>query len=180
MSTYHFDLNQQSLLRKALAEGGQHRCRLDRPGSSIRPSLYVELTDTSAEVEVEIGGTSNTITLPRYDGANLQALAEFVEGIANGTNDSAAPIAPAPVERREAEPPKLSTADQETIQRLVLRGGVQQLECGVHVLVHRESVSRGDDPVLAIAVSDCYSLKAETTAFYMPPALTALVLQLAA
>lgn len=180
MSTYRFDMSQQALLRLALAEGGEHRCRLDRPGSSIRPSLHVDLTDTSVEVEVEMGGTSNTITLPRYDGANLQALAEFVEGIANGTNDSAAPVVPARVQRREAEPLQLSQADQETIQRLVTRGGVEQLQCGVHVAVHRAQHGKASDPVLAIAALDCTSAKTESTALHMPASLTALVLHLAA
>ncbi|MDT3720327.1 hypothetical protein [Pseudomonas oryzihabitans] len=180
MSTYRLDLNQQVLLRQALTEGGQYRCRLDRPGSSIRPYVNVELTDTSVDVDVEMGGSCNRITLPRHDSANLQALAEFVEGIANGTNDSAAPVVPARVQRREVERPQLSQADQDAIQRLVQRGGVEQLQCGVHVAVHREQYGMDSDWVLAIAALDCTSAKAVATAQHMPPALTALVLKLAA
>lgn len=180
MSSYRFDMSQQALLRLALAEGGEHRCRLDRPGSSIRPSLYVDLTDTTVEVQVEMGGTCNSVKLPRYDSANLQALAEFVEGIANGTNDSAAPIVPSRAQRGEAEPPQVSQADQETIRRLVTHGGVEQLQCGVHVAVHRAQHGKASDPVLAIAALDCTSAKAESNALHMPASLTALVLHLVA
>lgn len=180
MSGYRFDLHQQDLLRHAIAQGGQFRARMDRAGSSIRPYINVDLTDTSVEVEVEMGGTCNTITLPRYDGANLQALAEFVEGIANGTNDSAAPVVPVRVRRREAEPTQLSPADQDAIQRLVVRGGVEQLQCGVHVAVHRAQHGKASDPVLAIAALDCTSAKAESNAMHMPASLTALVLHLVA
>lgn len=180
MSGYRFDLHQQDLLRHAIAQGGQFRARMDRAGSSIRPYINVDLTDTSVEVEVEMGGTCNTITLPRYDGANLQALAEFVEGIANGTNDSAAPVVPVRVSRREAPTRQLSAADSQAINDLITRCGVVQLECGIHVVIHREKHGKPNDQVLAIAATECTSAKVWDTALHMPASLTALVLQMAA
>ncbi|WP_312374956.1 hypothetical protein [Pseudomonas oryzihabitans] len=152
MSGYRFDLHQQDLLRHAIAQGGQFRARMDRAGSSIRPYINVDLTDTSIEVEVEMGGTCNTITLPRYDGANVQALAEFVEGIANGTNDSAAPVVPARAARREPAPRRISDADIVTIARLADAGGFGTLECGVQVAMHRPGKHRDDRKTSAIAV----------------------------
>lgn len=152
MSGYRFDLHQQDLLRHAIAQGGQFRARMDRTGSSIRPYINVDLTDTSIEVEVEMGGTCNSITLPRYDGANVQALAEFVEGIANGTNDSAAPVVPARAARREPAPRRISDADIVTIARLADAGGFGTLECGVQVAMHRPAHQREDRRTSAIAV----------------------------
>ena len=77
-----------------LQVGGAAVCPLQRPEQTIHASFEVELTDTTALINVDLGGHTGELTLKRSDRANHLHLRDFIQDIANGRIESAQPAPP--------------------------------------------------------------------------------------
>ncbi|MGA3798360.1 hypothetical protein ACPCYX_11395 [Pseudomonas fluorescens] len=94
MNSYLIPLEKQELLHHMLQVGGVAVCPLQRPEQIIHASFEVELTDTSAVINVDLGGHTGELTLKRSDRANHLHLRDFIQDIANGRIESAQPAPP--------------------------------------------------------------------------------------
>ena len=94
MNTYTIPLAKQELLHHMLQVGGAAVCPLQRPEQTIHAKFEVELTDTSAVINVDLGGHTGELTLKRADRANHLHLRDFIQDIANGRIESAEPTPP--------------------------------------------------------------------------------------
>jgi hypothetical protein len=94
MNSYLIPLAKQDLLHHMLQVGGAAVCPLQRPEQTIHASFEVELTDTSAVINVDLGGHTGELTLKRSDRANHLHLRDFIQDIANGRIESAQPAPP--------------------------------------------------------------------------------------
>lgn len=70
MNSYLIPLAKQELLHHMLQVGGAAVCPLQRPEQTIHASFEVELTDTTALINVDLGGHTGELTLKRSDRAN--------------------------------------------------------------------------------------------------------------
>ena len=94
MNSYLIPLAKQELLHHMLQVGGSAVCPLHRPEQTIHASFEVELTDCSAVISVDFGDHTGELTLKRSDRANHLHLRDFIQDIANGRIESAAPTPP--------------------------------------------------------------------------------------
>ncbi|OYQ00837.1 hypothetical protein [Pseudomonas mandelii] len=94
MNSYLIPLAKQELLHHMLQVGGAAVCPLQRPEQTVHANLEVELTDTSAVINVDLGGHTGELTLKRSDRANHLHLRDFIQDIANGRIESAQPAPP--------------------------------------------------------------------------------------
>lgn len=94
MNSYLIPLAKQELLHQMLQVGGAAVCPLQRPEQTIHASFEVELTDTTAVINVDLGGHTGELTLKRSDRANHLHLRDFIQDIANGRIESAQPASP--------------------------------------------------------------------------------------
>lgn len=94
MSNYLIPLAKQELLHHMLQVGGAAICPLQRPEQTVHARFEVELTDTAAVVNVDLGGLTGELTLKRSDRANHLHLRDFIQDIANGSIESAQPAPP--------------------------------------------------------------------------------------
>lgn len=94
MNSYLIPLAKQELLHHLLQVGGTAVCPLQRPEQTIHASFEVELTDDNAVISVDFGGHTGELTLKRSDRANHLHLRDFIQDIANGRIESAAPAPP--------------------------------------------------------------------------------------
>lgn len=94
MNSYLIPLAKQELLHHMLQVGGTAVCPLQRPEQTIHASFEVELTDTTALINVDLGGHTGELTLKRSDRANHLHLRDFIQDIANGRIESAQPAPP--------------------------------------------------------------------------------------
>lgn len=94
MNSYLIPLAKQELLHHMLQVGGAAVCPLQRPEQTIHASFEVELTDTTALINVDLGGHTGELTLKRSDRANHLHLRDFIQDIANGRIESARPAPP--------------------------------------------------------------------------------------
>jgi hypothetical protein len=94
MNSYLIPLAKQELLHHMLQVGGAAVCPLQRPEQTVHASFEVELTDTSAVINVDLGGHTGELTLKRSDRANHLHLRDFIQDIANGRIESAQPAPP--------------------------------------------------------------------------------------
>ena len=94
MNSYLIPLAKQELLHHMLQVGGAAVCPLQRPEQTIHASFEVELTDTTALINVDLGGHTGELTLKRSDRANHLHLRDFIQDIANGRIESAQPAPP--------------------------------------------------------------------------------------
>ena len=99
MNSYLIPLAKQELLHHMLQVGGAAVCPLQRPEQTIHAKFEVELTATTAVVNVDLGGHTGELTLKRADRANHLHLREFIQDIANGRIESAQPAPPEQVGR---------------------------------------------------------------------------------
>lgn len=134
MSGYAIHLAKQELLNHMLQVGGKAAVHLHRPEQVIQAAFEVELSETQARCTVELGGHTGEITLRRSDRANHLHLRDFIQDIANGRLESAAPApaaATVQVPRRE-----LSAEDESSLRYICRHGGNRTLACEVLVSVH--------------------------------------------
>lgn len=94
MNSYLIPLAKQELLHHMLQVGGTAVCPLHRPEQTIHASFEVELTDGRAIISVDFGDHTGELTLKRSDRANHLHLRDFIQDIANGRIESAAPTPP--------------------------------------------------------------------------------------
>jgi hypothetical protein len=94
MNSYQIPLAKQELLHHMLQVGGAAVCPLQRPEQTIHASFEVELTDTTALINVDLCGHTGELTLKRSDRANHLHLRDFIQDIANGRIESAQPAPP--------------------------------------------------------------------------------------
>jgi hypothetical protein len=94
MNSYLIPLEKQELLHHMLQVGGAAVCPLQRPEQTIHAKFEVELTQTTAVINVDMGGHTGELTLKRADRANHLHLREFIQDIANGRIESAQPAPP--------------------------------------------------------------------------------------
>lgn len=113
MSGYLIPLGKQELLHQMLQVGGAAVCPLQRPEQTIHASFEVELTDHSAVISVDLGGHSGELTLKRSDRANHLHLRDFIQDIANGRIESAAPAPAAALDKRMIEPEKIESTSPQ-------------------------------------------------------------------
>jgi hypothetical protein len=99
MNSYLIPLATQELLHHMLQVGGASVCPLQRPEQTIHAKFEVELTETTAVINVDLGGHTGELTLKRADRANHLHLREFIQDIANGRIESAQPALPGQVGR---------------------------------------------------------------------------------
>lgn len=99
MNSYLIPLAKQELLHHMLQVGGAAVCPLQRPEQTIHASFEVELNDTTAVINVDLGGHTGELTLKRADRANHLHLREFIQDIANGRIESAKPAPPEQIGR---------------------------------------------------------------------------------
>lgn len=97
MNDYLIPLAKQELLHHMLQVGGAAVCPLQRPEQTIHASFEVELTDTTAVINVDLGGHTGALTLNRKDRANHLHLRDFIQDIANGRIESARPAPGSPM-----------------------------------------------------------------------------------
>lgn len=134
MNYYTIPLAKQELLHHMLQAGGAAAVHLHSQHQIIEASFTVELTDTQAITKVTLGEHQAELTLRRTNRANHLALRDFIEDIANGRHESAAPR-PAPACSATSEP-VLSQSDQRALDRVSKEGGTCTLESGVVLAVH--------------------------------------------
>jgi hypothetical protein len=91
MNNYLIPIAQQEMLHHMLQVGGAGICPLRRPEQTIHAKFDVELTDQAAVISVDFGGHTGELTLKRSDRANHLHLRDFIQDIANGRIESAAP-----------------------------------------------------------------------------------------
>lgn len=140
MSLFQVPFAKQELLHYMLREGGTAVCTLHSPARMIQATFSVELTDSQARVAVEMGSTSNSLTLRRTDPANHLHLRDFLEDIANGRIESAIPAPPASVDA--AADSALSIEDRMTLSVVAGNGGAVRLSTGHIVSVHCDGQHR--------------------------------------
>jgi hypothetical protein len=99
MNSYLIPLAKQELLHHMLQVGGAAVCPLQRPEQTVHARFEIELTDTTAVVNVDLGGLTGELTLRRADRANHLHLREFIQDIANGRIESAQPAPPGQIGR---------------------------------------------------------------------------------
>lgn len=134
MNHYSIPLAKQELLHHMLQVGGAAAVHLHSLEQVIEAHFIVELTDTQAITKVKLGDHQAELTLRRTDRANHLHLRDFIEDIANGRHESAAPR-PAPACSAKPEP-ELSKNDQRELDRVSKDGGTCTLESGVVLAVH--------------------------------------------
>lgn len=134
MNHYSIPLAKQELLHHMLQVGGKAAVHLHCPEQVIQADFSVELTDTHARCSVELGGHTGEVTLRRRDLANHLHLRDFIEDMANGRHESAAP-APAKATSTTLQP-GLTTADEQSLRDICRFGGTRQLACAAQVSVH--------------------------------------------
>ena len=91
MNDYLIPLSQQEILHHFLQVGGAAVCPLRRPEQTIHARYEVELTELNVVINVELGDHTGELTLKRRDRANHLHLRDFIQDIANGRIESAAP-----------------------------------------------------------------------------------------
>jgi hypothetical protein len=91
MNSYLIPIAQQEMLHHMLQVGGAGICPLRRPEQTIHAKFDVELTDQAVVISVDFGGHTGELTLKRSDRANHLHLRDFIQDIANGRIESAAP-----------------------------------------------------------------------------------------
>lgn len=111
MNSYLIPLPEQELLHRMLQVGGTAVCPLHRAEQSIQASFKVELTDRSAVIDVDFGDHTGQLTLKRSDPANHLRLRDFIQDIANGRIESAAP---APVQEQLSRPRQVQQMLEES------------------------------------------------------------------
>ena len=121
MNSYLIPIAKQELLHHMLQVGGAAVCPLQRPEQTIHASFEVELTDTSAVINVDFGGHTGELTLKRSDRANHLHLRDFIQDIANGRIESAAPP-PA-----QEQPSRAEQIQQMLSESEALLNGVRKL-----------------------------------------------------
>ena len=121
MNDYLIPLAQQEVLHHLLQVGGAAVCPLQRPEQTIHARYEVELTDTSAVISVDFGGHTGELTLKRADRANHLHLRDFIQDIANGRIESAAPP-PA-----QEQPSRAEQIEQMLSESEALLNGVRKL-----------------------------------------------------
>lgn len=99
MNSYLIPLAKQELLHHMLQVGGAAVCPLQRPEQTVHARFEIELTDTTAVVNVDLGGLTGELTLKRADRANHLHLRDFIQDIANGRIESAQPAPPGQIGR---------------------------------------------------------------------------------
>lgn len=165
MSNYSIHIAKQELLHHMLQVGGLAVVHLEQPEQVISATFNVELTDTHARCTVQLGGHTGEITLRRPDRANHLHLRDFIQDIANGRIESAAPADPQPSPSTPL--PLLSEGDEHTLRGLCRDGGAKTLENGVVVSVHRtHHSSKGTAHAIASIGTDTYLCSGSTGAVY--------------
>lgn len=165
MSTYSIPLAKQELLNHMLQVGGKAVCYLHRPEQVIQADFEVELTENQARCTVELGGHTGEITLRRSDRANHLHLRDFIQDIANGRHESAAPVDPQPGPITPL--PLLSISDERTLRSLCQFGGAKTLENGIAVSVHRtHHSSKGTAHAIASRGTDTHLCSGSTGAVF--------------
>ncbi len=90
MSTYALTHASEVALANLAKFGGDDTMLLIKPAHELRATVSVEPQHKQLAASVTVNGTRNTLTLQSADPANPLHLREFIEGIANGTLDTAA------------------------------------------------------------------------------------------
>lgn len=156
----NFTLPEDSLIRLAaqvnMSGTFGHVVRSAYSRHQVMFKLHIERSTESTEATVEMGEERHHITLQSNDPERHIHLADFIDAIANGRVDSAAP-APARVTRFPVlpEPEPLLDADQDAaLQLLVRKGGTLDLHLGhehpVRVAIHRTHSRSGITAILSI------------------------------
>lgn len=118
MSHFVIPLDKQELLHHMLQAGGKALCPLHRPEQTIHASVEVELSGTSAVINVELGGHTGELTLKRSDRANHLHLRDFIQDIANGRIESADPAPGSAFDDPIFTPMGIGTQPKSTSARL--------------------------------------------------------------
>jgi hypothetical protein len=96
MNDFLVPFARQELLHHMLQVGGRAECTLHRDQLTVQADLQVELTETHATIQVELAGLRGQLTLKRSDRAGHLHLRDFIQDIANGRIESAAPVERSP------------------------------------------------------------------------------------
>lgn len=100
MSRLYLTPGSRQAITRLIITGGCDALLLHHPANEVRATLYINPAEDSPnklEAVLRAQGTVNALTLRRGDSANDQHLAEWIESIAYGTQDSALdPCSPAP------------------------------------------------------------------------------------
>lgn len=156
----NFTLPEDALIRLAaqvnVSGTFTHTVRSAYSRHQVMLRLTIERGGEDTEATVEIGGERHHITLQNNDPARHIHLADFIDAIANGRVDSAAP-APARVTRTPLLPepePLLDATQEAALQLLVRKGGTLELQLGfehpVRVAVHRTHSRSGITAIASI------------------------------
>lgn len=121
MSRLYLTPGSRQKLTRLVITGGSDALLLHRPANEVRATLEVgPVGDGPLNIEAVLRthGTVNALTLRRGDSANDQHLAEWIESIANGTQDSAqAPCGLEPGSMQELLPGEaLAPAPAESVR----------------------------------------------------------------
>lgn len=148
MNHYSIPLAKQELLYHMLQVGGAATVHLHSREQVIEASFTVELTETQAISKVQLGQHTGTLALRRSNLANHLALRDFIEDMANGRHESAAPR-PAPACQPLNTAP-LCQATLSELDRVTKHGGSFSPWQGAVIAVHAQPDHDGRTAVVVL------------------------------
>jgi hypothetical protein len=164
MSHYSIQLAKQELLHHMLQVGGSAVVHLHSLEQVIEAHFTVELTDSQAITKVKLGEHQAELKLRITDRANHLHLRDFIEDMANGRHESAAPR-PAPA-CAETPEPTLSQNDQRALDRVSKEGGTCTLESGAVLAVHA-SPHQSSRTAIAVIGDSTHMVSGSFSSVYM-------------
>jgi hypothetical protein len=151
MSQYSIPLAKQDLLHHMLQVGGAAVVHLRSPERLIEATFTVERGIERTVTDVQMGEHRGSIALPTKNHANHLLLRDFIEDMANGRHESAAPRAPS---APPSEAPGIITLGNEDIERLQAichSGGTAHLQFGVSTTVHKGLHDKSHHALITVA-----------------------------
>lgn len=131
-----------------------HSCRSAYGRRFLQLTMQVEQGAGEAAVLVEMGGERHRITISHREPRGDVTLADFVEAIANGRIDSAAPAPARTIPALPQLDSLVDTAQQQALRDLVRKGGFLDVHVGlehpVKVAVHRTYNTQGITALLSL------------------------------
>ncbi|OBY59443.1 hypothetical protein A9513_029005 [Pseudomonas sp. AU12215] len=151
----------------------RHTCRSAYGQQQIELVMKVERDLEKTNVTITMGGEKHSISFINRVLHNDRLLADYIDAIANGRVDSAAPANPRVLQHTPEPESPLGTEQQESIRGLVRRGGFLELEVGlehpIRVMVHRTFNTPGICTILSIGARKprtvCWTIRNETDSY---------------
>lgn len=140
MSIYSITQPSEQALRLLLnAGGGEETLLLQRPENSLRAQVLLEQAGSKLAASIHIGDRTETMLLQANDPANANHIADYIEALANGNAETAAPMhMRAPQQQR----PQLNSQAASRLLHTCTHGGHVEILPGMHITVAGEGTKR--------------------------------------